>query len=51
MRFSESFLEEIKARLAVSEVVGKRVKLMRAGREFKGLSPFNTEKTPSFFGQ
>ena len=48
MRFSESFLEEIKARLAVSEVVGRRVKLTRAGREFKGLSPFKAEKTPSF---
>ena len=33
----------------VSEVVGKRVKLTRSGREFKGLSPFNKEKTPSFF--
>ncbi|MFZ0101520.1 MAG: DNA primase, partial [Pseudolabrys sp.] len=31
------------------EVVGKRVKLVRSGREFKGLSPFNKEKTPSFF--
>jgi len=33
----------------VSEVVRHRVKLMRAGREWKGLSPFNKEKTPSFF--
>ena len=49
MRFSPSFLEEIKARLSVSEVVGRRVKLTRAGREFKGLSPFSAEKTPSFF--
>jgi DNA primase len=48
MRFPDSFLEEIKARLPVSEVVGRRVKLTRAGREFKGLSPFNQEKTPSF---
>ena len=49
MRFTPQFLDELKARLPVSEVVGKRVKLMRAGREFKGLSPFNKEKTPSFF--
>jgi DNA primase len=49
MRFTPQFLDELKARLPVSEVVGKRVKLVRAGREFKGLSPFNQEKTPSFF--
>jgi DNA primase len=49
MRFSPQFIDELKARLPVSEVVGKRVKLIRAGREFKGLSPFNKEKTPSFF--
>jgi DNA primase len=49
MRFTPQFLDELKARLPVSEVVGKRVKLTRAGREFKGLSPFNKEKTASFF--
>jgi DNA primase len=49
MRFPPSFLDEIKARLPVSEVVRRRVKLMRAGREWRGLSPFNSEKTPSFF--
>jgi len=49
MRFSPQFLEELKARLPVSEVVGRRVKLTRSGREMKGLSPFNKEKTPSFF--
>jgi DNA primase len=49
MRFPPSFLDEIKARLPVSEVVRRRVKLVRAGREWKGLSPFNAEKTPSFF--
>ena len=48
MRFTPQFLDELKARLPVSEVVGRRVKLTRAGREFKGLSPFNKEKTPSF---
>src|SRR6202011_6377970 len=48
MRFPPSFLDELKARLQVSDVVGKRVKLRRAGREWKGLSPFQQEKTPSF---
>src|SRR5258706_4121984 len=49
MRFPPSFLDELRARLPVSEVVGRRVKLKKAGREWKGLSPFNKEKTPSFF--
>lgn len=49
MRFPPSLLEEIRARLPVSSVVGRRVKLTKAGREFKGLSPFNAEKSPSFF--
>lgn len=49
MKFPPSVLEEIKARLPVSAVVGKRVRLQKAGREWKGLSPFNSEKTPSFF--
>jgi len=49
MRFSPQFLDELRARLPVSEVVGRRVKLRKAGREWKGLSPFNKEKTPSFF--
>ncbi len=49
MRYPPEFLDELRARLPVSEVVGRRVKLKRAGREWKGLSPFNKEKTPSFF--
>ncbi len=49
MRFPPTFLDEIKARLPVSEVVRRRVKLQKAGREWKGLSPFSAEKTPSFF--
>ncbi len=48
MRFTPSFLDEIKARLPVSTVVGRRVKLTKKGKEFVGLSPFNSEKTPSF---
>lgn len=49
MKFPPAILDEIRARLPVSEVVGRRVKLRRQGREFAGLSPFNPEKTPSFF--
>src|SRR5947207_2827447 len=48
MRFTPQFLDDLRARLPVSEVVGKRVKLKRAGREWKGLSPFQQEKSPSF---
>src|SRR6187551_3121962 len=49
MKFSDSFLDEIRARLPVSQIVSRRVPLKRRGREFVGLSPFNREKTPSFF--
>ena len=49
MRFPPSILDEIRARLPASAVVGRRVKLVKAGREFRGLSPFNAEKTPSFY--
>ena len=42
-------MEELKSRVRVSDVVGRHVKLKRQGREYAGLSPFNTEKTPSFF--
>jgi DNA primase len=49
MRFSPSFLDEIRARLPVSEVARQRVRLKKEGREWRGLSPFNAEKTPSFF--
>ncbi len=49
MRFSPSFLEEIRARVPVSEVVRQKVKLKKQGREWRGLSPFNAEKTASFY--
>ena len=49
MKFSAAFLDEIRARLPVSEVVATRVKLRKQGREWAGLSPFNAERTPSFF--
>jgi len=49
MRYPPSFLDEIRARLPVSQVVARKVALKRAGRELKGLSPFKQERTPSFF--
>jgi DNA primase len=49
MPLPPSFFDELRARISVSEVVGKRVKLARAGREYKGLCPFHKEKSPSFY--
>ncbi|GJD46473.1 DNA primase [Methylobacterium cerastii] len=49
MRYPPHILEEIRNRLPASDVVGRRVKLKKAGREWRGLSPFNAEKTPSFY--
>ena len=48
-RFTPEFLDELKARLRPSDVVGKAVKLKKQGNEWAGLSPFTSEKTPSFF--
>ncbi|MBX2805637.1 MAG: DNA primase [Hyphomicrobiales bacterium] len=48
MRYPPALLDEIRARLPVSSVAGRRVKLKKQGREFSGLSPFKHEKTPSF---
>ena len=48
MSITPRFLEEIKARVSVSEIVGRSVKLIRAGREFKACCPFHHEKSPSF---
>lgn len=41
--------EEVRSRLNIEDVIGEYVQLKRAGRSFKGLSPFSHEKTPSFF--
>lgn len=41
--------EEVRARLNIEDVIGEYVPLKRAGRNFRGLSPFSSEKTPSFY--
>ncbi len=48
MKYPKEYLNEIKLRLKVSQVVGKTVQLKKRGKEFVGLSPFKNEKTPSF---
>ena len=48
MKYPKEYLDEIKTRLKVSTVVSKSINLKKRGKEFIGLSPFKTEKTPSF---
>ena len=48
MKYPKEYLDEIKTRLKVSNVVSKYVQLKKRGKEFVGLSPFKNEKTPSF---
>ena len=48
MAFPPQFLDEIRARLTLSDIIGRSVKLTRKGREYTGLCPFHNEKTPSF---
>jgi len=48
MAFPPQFLDELRARADLAHVIGRRVKLIRRGREYVGLSPFQNEKTPSF---
>ena len=48
MKYPKEYLQEIKNRLKISTVVSKTVSLKKRGKEYVGLSPFKTEKTPSF---
>lgn len=49
MSLSAAFLDELRARTTLSALIGKTVKLQRAGREFRACCPFHNEKTPSFY--
>jgi DNA primase len=49
MSLPASFLDALRQRLSLAEVIGRKVKLVRKGREFSGLCPFHAEKSPSFF--
>jgi DNA primase len=48
MSLPKAFMDELRARIPLSDIVGKRMKLIRAGREYKGCCPFHKEKSPSF---
>ncbi|HVJ54712.1 MAG TPA: DNA primase [Aliidongia sp.] len=48
MLFAEAFLDEIRARIPLADVIGRRTRLVKRGREFTGLCPFHNEKSPSF---
>ena len=49
MAFPPGFLDELRLRVSLADLVGKRVRLIRKGREYGGLCPFHNEKTPSFY--
>ena len=44
----QRFIDELRARVSIADVVGAKVKLTKKGREYQGLCPFHNEKTPSF---
>src|SRR4051812_44747076 len=49
MALPPQFLDELRARTPLSAVIGRRVRLARSGRQWKGCCPFHGEKTPSFY--
>src|SRR5690348_803127 len=49
MAFPPGFLDELRSRISLADLVGRRVRLVRKGREYAGLCPFHNEKTPSFY--
>ena len=48
MAFPPGFLDEIRIRVSLPEVIGRKVRLVKKGREYSGLCPFHNEKSPSF---
>lgn len=48
MSLSPQFLEELRSRTTLSTLIGRTVKVQKAGREYKACCPFHNEKTPSF---
>jgi DNA primase len=48
MRFPPSFIERLRSHFLISEVIGRRIPIKKHGREFQGLCPFHSEKSPSF---
>jgi len=50
MAVPPEFIEDLRQRVPLSEIIGKRVKLVRKGRRFSGLCPFHSEKNALFFG-
>lgn len=49
MRLPDGFLDELRARTPLAAIIGRRVKLARSGRHWKGCCPFHNEKSPSFY--
>ena len=49
MALPPAFMDELRARTPISAVIGRRVRLARSGRNWKGCCPFHGEKTPSFY--
>jgi DNA primase len=49
MAFAPGFLDELRSRVSLPELIGRRVSLVRRGREYAGLCPFHNERTPSFY--
>ena len=48
MNFSKDFPEKLRSSILISEVIGKKVRLKKQGKNFLGLCPFHNEKSPSF---
>src|SRR6201987_2408430 len=49
MAMPPGFLDELRSRVSLPELIGRRVSLVRRGREYAGLCPFHNERTPSFY--